>query len=702
LRVRLADRALRQLNPLLAALSRVLGLADSRMEASALLDLCAFAPVAHKFSFSSDDLERLQDLVTRSGVRWGLDAEHRQAYAMGRFAQNTWAAGLDRLLLGVTMDEAGQQFIGTALPLDDVDSSDVELVGRLAELLSRLRSLTVRFTSARPLDQWIALCRETIELLTAVPAADSWQTAHAYAALGTLSQAAADEGHTELSLVELQALLAETFRGRASRANFRTGTLTMCTMMPMRSVPHRVICLLGVDDGVFPRRSSRDGDDILAAEPWIGDRDPRSEDRQLLLDAVMAAQEHLLVIYSGADARTRAPRPPAVPIGALLDAIDVTMAAADGRPLRDHVVTAHPLQPFDPKNFQPGRLTDRMDRAFSFDSESLHGARAAMRPRVATQTRYDTDRLPPVELPDVVALPDLIRFFGHPVKALLRNRASLGSGWDDGETEDQIPVALDSLQAWNIGTRMLEQHLEGTDLGRLSAAEWRRGSLPPQQFGERTLRPVRANVEEAAGLSEDYLVGPRSSVDVLVPLTSSGPGAHTLAGTLTSVYGERLVRVNYSWLGPKHRLQAWIELLALTASHPDRSWQAVTIGRKRRSLLGPVPATWAGLVLSDLVELYRTGLSEPLALAPKVASEYARIRYQDKSIANFADKLDQLWGEERDADYESVFGAGVKWATLMGPVSIPAEERGSLAEPSRLGSLARRVWHPLLASEVLG
>ena len=149
LRVRLADRSLRQLNPLLALVSRLVALADSRVEASALLDLCAAPPVARKFGFSTDDLERLRDLVPRAGVRWGFDAAHRRRFQMGEFRQNTWAAGLERLLLGVTMDETDMHFIGTTLPLDDVDAGDVDLVGRLAELVARVRLLIQRCNTAQ-------------------------------------------------------------------------------------------------------------------------------------------------------------------------------------------------------------------------------------------------------------------------------------------------------------------------------------------------------------------------------------------------------------------------------------------------------------------------------------------------------------------------------------------------------------------------
>src|SRR4029077_7109509 len=119
-------------------------------------------------------------------------------------------------------------------------------------------------------------------------------------------------------------------QGRPTRANFRTGHLTVCTLMPMRSVPHRVVCLLGMDDGVFPRRSPRDGDGLMLGDPHVGDRDPRTEDRQLLLDALLAATDRLIVTFAGNDERTNIARPPAVPVGELLDFVDATVRTPDG------------------------------------------------------------------------------------------------------------------------------------------------------------------------------------------------------------------------------------------------------------------------------------------------------------------------------------------------------------------------------------
>src|SRR6185436_18125247 len=194
--------------------------------------------------------------------------------------------------------------------------------------------------------------------------------------------------------------------------NFRTGTLTVCTMVPMRSVPHRVVCLVGLDDGVFPRLGVVDGDDALARDPMTGERDIRSEDRQLLLDAIGAATEKLVVTYTGANEYSGQQRPPAVPLVELLDALDLTSAAS----VRDRVVVTHPLQPFDIRNVTPGELVP--GEPFTFDPTALIAARAASGQR-AEPPAFLPQPLPSPP-PDDVALADLTEFFKDPVKGFFR------------------------------------------------------------------------------------------------------------------------------------------------------------------------------------------------------------------------------------------------------------------------------------------
>jgi exodeoxyribonuclease V gamma subunit len=692
LRVRLADRSVRQLNPLLALVSRLVALAESRVGSSALLDLCAAPPVARRFSFSQDDMERLHDLVARAGVRWGFDAAHRSRFQMAEFRQNTWAAGLERLLLGVTMDETDQHFLGTTLPLDDVDAADVDLVGRLAELVARVTMLTAACNTTQPLKAWVELFKKSIELLASVPPVDSWQLSHAYHELGDLALGTDDAGDVPLGLAEVSALLSDAFRGRASRANFRTGTLTVCTMLPMRSVPHRVVCLLGTDDGIFPRRPAPDGDNLVTDEEWIGDHDVRSEDRQLLLDAVMSARERLVVIFGGSDPRSGAEIPPAVPIGELLDAFDATARTEDGEAVRTKIMTRHPLQPFDASNFAPHGLGSK-DR-FSFDPAGLRAVQAASLERRPPIPIFGQELLPDRADDGLVSLSDLIRFFSHPIRALMYDRAGLWIIRPDEAPDEQIPVRLTGLDAWSIGDRLLRLRIAGHELESITAAEWRRGYLPPRGLGQKAIQEITDQVEQLVQTAQPFLLDHAIPYEVLADI-----GDQRLTGAVGGVIGDSIVHVSYSKLAAKHRLQAWLELLALTVTDPGRDWQAVTIGRGACSQLGPVDASWAGRVLADLIELRTTGLREPLPFSPKTSAEYAALRYRDRQPQPYWRQLEKLWDQDRDEPYERFFGSSL--SSMLAQPSISSEERGSLAEPSRFGTLARRVFQPLLSVENL-
>ena len=216
--------------------------------------------------------------------------------------------------------------------------------------------------------------RAGVRDLTDVTDDDAWQLPQFERELARAS-ASSDQLGVELRLSDVRAMLQSRLAGRPTRANFRTGTLTVCTMVPMRSVPHRVVCLVGLDDGVYPRTTSVDGDDVLARRPLTGERDVRSEDRQLLLDALLAATEHVVITYTGANEHSGARRPPAVPLGEILDAADRTTA----EPVRERIRTRHPLQPYDARNLTADGLVGA--RPFSFDTAALAGARAAWGPR---------------------------------------------------------------------------------------------------------------------------------------------------------------------------------------------------------------------------------------------------------------------------------------------------------------------------------
>ena len=710
---RLADRSLRQTNPVLGVAARLLELADSRLTASGGLDLLAMPPVRRGFHFDEDALERVGAWVRRAGVRWGMDDDARAPYGLSGIAQNTWRRGLDRILAGVLMDEEGLAAVGDALPLDDVDSTQIDLAGRLAELLDRLDAALASLSREQSVKAWLAALDEAVDNLVDVAPRDAWQVTSAKAVLaGAVATAGDGAVATTLRLSDVRALLGDRLKGQPTRANFRTGHLTICTMVPMRSVPHRVVCLLGLDDGIFPRGTHIDGDDVLARSPRVGERDRRSEDRQLFLDAILAAQEKLVVLYTGADERTGSPRPPAVPLGELLDVLDRTAMVRNGT-VRDHVLVHHPLQPFDPRNFEPGRLGS--DEAFSFDGASYAGSLALRDGQHAAQP-FLSEPLPNVAPGTggrVIELEKLIRFLEHPVRGFLQQRLDLRTADEEEEPSDALPVEPDALEKWAVGDRLLRAGLRGRSRQAAVAVELLRGDLPPGRLGELVVNPVAHDVEALLAQAERLVADDSQTVDVSVEL----PSGVTLAGSIPRVQDQGVTRVEYSRLSPKHRIRAWVQLLALTAFRPGRPWKSAVLGRGENaksppvmwSLFGPVTAEDALRLLDELVSIHRIGMTRPLPAPPKTSCAYATWRRRGLAPANALQLAGRswlsktgtgdLWGEHDDGDHRRVGLVTLGDLTEVPADAVPLDNPDD--EPHLFGLLASRIWAPLLAAEVV-
>jgi exodeoxyribonuclease V gamma subunit len=651
LRVRLADRSLRQTNPVLGVVAQALELAGQRVTASEVLDLADREAVRRRFRFDDDDLARLQSWIAESGIRWGLDPEHRSRYRLEKIDAGTWRFGIDRLLTGVTMTEDRRRLLHGVLPLDDVDSASIDLAGRFTELVARLADTIDAFSRPQPIAGWAQAIADAADALAATRPREAWQRAELQRILDDVVTHA-DAAEADLALAEVRGLLAERLAGRPTRANFRTGHLTICTLVPMRSVPHRVVCLLGLDDGVFPRKAPHDGDDLMLEDPRVGERDPRAEDRQQLLDALLAARDRLIVTYTGNDERTNAEKPPAVPIGELLD------VAGTG------VLIRHPLQPFDPRNFDRARP--------SFDRVMLGGARALQAERVEPG-RFLPNLLPPLE-EEVIELDELVRFVEHPVRRFLRRRLGVDPRdfWE--EVEDDLDIELDGLGKWSVGERLLRSRLEGVDERGARLAEIARGKLPPGQLGRPAVReaePVVADIVAAAGTAE------AASVDVRVTL----PDGRSLRGTVPGVCGTTLRAVTFSRINARHRAVAWVRLLALTASDPGGGYDARTIGKGGvKELTAPADPVAR---LGELVALYELGMRAPLPLACKTSAAWVQAgepaaRKEWESSWDFPK-------EDSDAEHVRVYGRALSFDELA-------------ARPG-FQTLAHQLWDPILAAE---
>jgi exodeoxyribonuclease V gamma subunit len=712
LRVRLADRSLRETNPLLGVLARLLELAGARITASEVLDLADREPVRQRFRFTSEEMTRLGEWAGALGARWGFDGEHRARYGLEGVAQGTWAAALDRLLLGVAIGGEEPRLMNGAVPYDDVDSSSIDLAGRFAEYLERLKAIVEDFAGCRPLAAWLNSAADATDAICQAAGASTRHRLELGRLLGLVLEEAATDGVTSqapLDVADFAALLGERLAGRPTRANFRTGHLTVCTLQPMRSVPHRVVCLLGLDDTVFPRRSARDGDDLLLVDPRVGERDPRSEDRQILLDALMATSQRLIVTYTGNDERTNAERAPAVPIAELLDAVRRTTDGGD-------VVVRHPLQPFDPVNFESGRLG--ATGSWSFDEMNLLGARALISERTESPP-FMPRTLPLPEHRDLIELERLISFLGHPVQGFLRQRLGIGVDVRALQIEDGLPLEPSPLERWEVGRRLLAARLAGIPEPDALAVERARDSLPPGLIGEQYLTGIAAVVERVISAAGDVLDldGEPQTLDVRVPLADG----RLIAGTISGLHGDVVQHVGFSRISPQQRLGAWTRLLVLTSAFPQRRFSVSSVGRARKSASPRFSVTiahascpaildsaaerthWARAELDKLIDLFDRGMREPLPLFRETSTELA-----EAPVDTAHQRADKAWTsefehprEDSDPEHRRVLEGQRSFTELLGDPPREGEDWYGEQYGSRLECYAHRLWDGLLAAETV-
>lgn len=697
LRYRVTDRSLRETSPVLGAFDALLDLLAGRCTASDVLAFAALAPVRRRFAFDDETLATLEHWVHATNVRWGLDGGHRARWGLPvTLAASTWRSGIDQLLLGVAVSDGELQLaVGDVAPFG-VEGDDIAVVGRFAELVGTIGRLVDQTASARPVAEWCTVLADAVDQLFAVDIGDRWQMEQLEEILRTIAeQAVVPEGALRalLGLADVRRMLGNWLRGAPARSDFFRGGVTICSLLPLRGLSYRVVCVLGLDEGALAATSSPpDGDDLVDADPHLGDPDPRGEVRLALLHGVLAARDRLVVTRTGRDPRTNAPVPPSTAYaelhGAVLATVDPRWRATYGARLE----TVHPCQPFDPRCFTPGALG--RPGSWSFDPHELAGAEALLGRRRGLAHESSAPRggraIGPEAPPSTtVTLAELVAFLVHPVAFYLREQLGLFIARDDAEVDDDLFTQSPSLGRWALEDRLVRARLAGLEASHWARAERARGQLPPGGFGEREAGQIQARVDDllaaAAAIGVDPGVEDRACYRVDAVLDD---GTHVV-GTLPAGCGSHPpgpATLTVSRSSPKQHLAAWLALVALTTTDPETQWRSVVVRRAGSgdgtdTLQLVVPGDTAGErrrraldALAVAVDCYRRGRHEPLPIFPRLSFAL----HQERGI----EAAWQPFGGQGDAEDPAIrlafgdVGLGELLAIPAGPGDPPGDFSG--------------------------
>ena len=320
----------RESYPVLAALDSLLALVSGRFTASEVLEFVSLPAVRKRFDFDDRALGTIADWIVGTNVRWGLDGPHREAWGLPPgFAANSWRVAIDRVLMGVAVSDDDIGLAPGDIAPFGVEGDDIAVAGRLADVVARLASVADDMRRDRTAAEWCDALLDVTEQFFDVGTSQQWQLdqlRRIVAEIGEHAIVGGEAARVEVSLADVRRLLADRVQGVSRRPDFFRGGITVSSLTPLRWLPFRVICILGLDDAGTSGGSGIDGDDLAAAVPLVGDHDPRSEVRQALLEAVLAAGDHLVITRTGRNVRTNQEVPSATVLAELRDVIVATLA----------------------------------------------------------------------------------------------------------------------------------------------------------------------------------------------------------------------------------------------------------------------------------------------------------------------------------------------------------------------------------------
>ncbi|EJL02929.1 MULTISPECIES: exodeoxyribonuclease V subunit gamma [Pseudomonas] len=632
----LTDQGQRGRDPLLIAVEHLLKLPDSRFPVSEILDLLDVPALRERFGIDEADLPTLHRWIEGAGIRWGMNAEHRAGLGLpAELEQNSWRFGLRRMLLGYAVGSS-HAYEGIE-PYDEIGGLDAALIGPLVALLDALEIAHQELTRPATPQDWGARLQQLMQLFfQASNEHDDYLLAQLEDLRESWLQICESVGlHDELPLtVVREAWLAGLDQGRLSQ-RFLAGAVNFCTLMPMRAIPFKLVCLLGMNDGDYPRAQPPLDFDLMGSDYRPGDRSRREDDRYLLLEALLSAREKLYISWVGRSIRDNSDRPASVLIGQLRDHLASGWRMEDGgKDLLEALTQEHPLQPFSARYFHQG------DDLFSYASEwrILHD----------TQDRPPKAQvLEPYVQEEPLGLGQLQDFLRNPVRHFFSQRLKIFFEAIEAPLADDEPFVLDALERYSLSDSLLEAALVRLDQSDLAlAAHAKRlqnsGLLPMAGFGECMQRELIEPLPDLLQRYQQLLALWPTPLASAVPVNLQLHGVNVegwLSGLHRRADGAVLAvtaipnSIGSAKTRKWHRLiRPWVNHLVACAN--GLSMTTALVASDDSLLLAPFEQSVAQRLLGDLLQAWQTGMRQPLPVAVKTA--FAWLGQHDPAKADAA------------------------------------------------------------------
>ena len=639
----ISDRRLRAEQQLLEALLSLMQLPESRFESTEVFALLQVPAVRRKFKFERTDLSRLHQWIQESGIRWSLDADMRTGLGLPAVDANSWHFGFKRLFVGYAMPATEQRLYEGVAPYVEVEGTDSERLEKLQLIVDLAQRWRKRLAGleCRPLE-WL---HELDQLAGDFFAPDHSEDYALRSFREALIAAVSEAGDTVINLKVLTEIVQSVLDDNSNVRQFLTGRVTFSNMVPMRCIPFRVICLLGMNAADFPRQDRPMSFDLTVQKPRRGDRSRANDDRYLFLETLLSAREVFYLSYVGKDVRDNTDKAPATVVTELLSYINASYKGDTDDGVLS--VVQHPLQPFSRRYF------DQSDESLHAYKPLWFEAAGTVRKAVTfidnTESGLpENNTSPSGAVPDEpskqVALSQLTEYYIRPSHNYLLERLQVRPMFAEDDLQNTEQFELDGLEQWSVNQSVLEygRAMSKTDVKKTLDAQ---GLLPQGSTGE-----IYFEKSYKSAIALDARVLHHEPKNPLPPLeVALQPGDFILEGYLQGLGNNGLFYWRSGKKRTKYVLATWIRHLCLCAispaNVPKRSTFVFTdVTLEFREVPDPL------IHLQNLLELRHQGLLQPLPFFPETSYAYAAACGTDEESA--VHQAGKAWFGERYSQAE--------------------------------------------------
>jgi exodeoxyribonuclease V gamma subunit len=622
----IADRDLRNESSLVNAFIAILELERGRFLVLEVLSLLEMDAVKRRFDLSDEDLILIKHWIQKTAICWGIDAENRAQLKLPALPENTWRAGLERLLLGFALIDK-QCLFENILPFDEIEGQETLILGKWVAFVEQLFETIHLLSGLHSPLAWSNLLHRLLTQFFQPSETQEIEAQHIrkiIQQLANTTQMAGFEFNQPIGIATIIAYLRNYLNEINQPVNFLTGQITFCTLLPMRSIPFKVVCLLGMNDHSYPRMQRPLSFDLIAQYPKKGDRSLRHNDRYLFLEALLSARNYFYLSYVGHSVQDNSELPPSVLISELKDYLNAGFKGVNGEKILDLIQCHHPLQPFSPQYFMTPPLNQQL---FSYSKEYCQASSVLLKKQEAIKTEFLTQPLPPPESHwTTLDILDLLYFFKNPTQYLLKERLDINLNYQEQLLKENEPFSLVGLPAYQFSQELIETALAGGELMPHFNLAKAKGLLPHGVVGKVIYERIESEIKPFVHQVKTTITHTRLTPQA-IRLTL---GQFELSAYLDQLWSKQQFFYRYATIKGDDVIKLWLYHLMLNsqnAEHSDLPKISIFLTKDCQVILHPIPYQEACFILQDLLDFYWQGCCELMPFFPKTAWVYANSYY---------------------------------------------------------------------------